>query len=107
VHRRPHVQIEMTLLVGDVARREVEIESESGVVDQDADRPLAVGDASDDRRETVIGDEIRGQLRRPSLAPPPLVSPSPRRLATLLPRKRVRSSRLTAGEPRLGRTGRT
>ncbi|MBN8893843.1 MAG: hypothetical protein J0I71_03275 [Rhodanobacter sp.] len=52
-------------------------------------------------------DEIRGQLRRPSLAPPPLVSPSPRRLATLLPRKRVRSSRLTAGEPRLGRTGRT
>lgn len=41
-------------------------------------------------------DEIRGQLRRPSLAPPPLVSPSPRRLATLLPSKRAPSPRPTA-----------
>ena len=41
-------------------------------------------------------DEIRGQLWRPSLAPPPLVSPSPRRLATLLPSKRAASPRPTA-----------
>jgi hypothetical protein len=54
------VQIEMTLLVGDVARREVEIESESGVVDQDADRPLAVGDAGDDRARPSSAT-IRGQ----------------------------------------------
>ncbi len=41
-------------------------------------------------------DEIRGQLRRPSLALPPLVSPSPRRLTVLLPRKRASAPRPTA-----------
>lgn len=48
------------------------------------------------RAQGWSSDEIRGQLRRPSLAPPPLVSPSQQRLEALLPKKRKPSPRLTA-----------
>lgn len=60
-HRRPHVQIEVALLVGVRVRGKVEVEPEPGVVDEHLDRASGIGEAGCHPVEPVRIDEVCGQ----------------------------------------------
>ena len=56
-----HVQVELALLVVERAGAEHLVHPESGVVDQDVDRVLRVGDPLGDRGAAVVGGQVGRQ----------------------------------------------
>jgi hypothetical protein len=60
-HHRSHVEVELSFLVGQVGAAEPLVRAEPGVVDQDVDGPVRIGQSRGYLRAAIVRDEVSRQ----------------------------------------------